>query len=965
MSRATVEDSTTEAVGTAEKFETSEPPREGPPTPRWPVEQESDVGPVNVVLTSAAAFLSTAGAGWVSAGIFRGSLAPIVAVLGSLLGTGIVALSYRARRPALIQYLAVPSAIVVATIFVLPSASGGSANLPSLVVEALRTGGVAQAPVPFDPGWRFLLFVILAALGACSASLGIALRRPRLAALIPVPLIFGAALFQPRASTVLTGTVAIVLLVAALGMSFGAELAREGGSSARFEARRFAKGVLMVGLLITALAGLSRWSLLFPEPVREQAVPPKKPERQPPQADRVLFTVHSDRPGPWRLGVLDVYQDGAWLLPPYDSTRFVDIPAVGTIPGPVGDRAVNSAVPPGVTATFTVEDVAGHVIPGIDRPRRVNRRGFALWFDPRAQLFRLPERRAFSGMTYTIEGAPPPGGLELSQAPIPPAAMREFLAAPVAPNEVVKLLADAPATNLWDRLQFVRNSLYNKVVAAGPGEPVDVPPDRVARLLEGGEATPYEITAAEALLARWAGIPARVGYGFYGGDRKEGQSTEWEVHPRHGATWLEAYFEGYGWIPIVGIPPKAKASLSEQEKQQNPQVRPSDELALIVYVPVKLRSIQLLFALVRYWVGVGLLIVLPSLLCWAFFPGPVKMARRFHRRRWAATNGIRPRIATAYAEMRDVAADLNVGDASATPLEFLAAIEQDAEHSELAWLLTRAVWGDLTRGLEIQDADAAEDMAQSVIRRLRRGQSLTTRILAFGSRASLRGPYSNEVPNLWPAPHASGAGARLRTAVARSFRVLRRLIPIGTALVLILLLLAACGRQAEQAPRAGLKSALPARLAPEALQGLELRREPSVENIFDKAGPDSLVTAGRIYTVRRGTEIVGYLEVAAFKPEFAATRREVRDGVLRSIATGRFEAKRMGTEIVWALRTGEQRFLIWFPPDGSYLELLVTKHGFEQAEPLLAALLDYQRDGKTVTFPSTTPVFDPLRGGEE
>ena len=33
---------------------------------------------------------------------------------------------------------------------------------------------------------------------------------------------------------------------------------------------------------------------------------------------------------------------------------------------------------------------------------------------------------------------------------------------------------------------------------------------------EGATATPYEIVAAEALLARWAGVPARIGFGFDG-----------------------------------------------------------------------------------------------------------------------------------------------------------------------------------------------------------------------------------------------------------------------------------------------------------------------------------------------------------------------------------------------------------------------------------------------------------------
>ena len=69
--------------------------------------------------------------------------------------------------------------------------------------------------------------------------------------------------------------------------------------------------------------------------------------------------------------------------------------------------------------------------------------------------------------------------------------------------------------------------------SAGAGNPVDVPPVRVAEFLDGKEATPFEITAAEVLLARWAGVPARLGYGYY-----DPQGAA-EIRPRNGATWLD------------------------------------------------------------------------------------------------------------------------------------------------------------------------------------------------------------------------------------------------------------------------------------------------------------------------------------------------------------------------------------------------------------------------------------------
>ena len=53
-------------------------------------------------------------------------------------------------------------------------------------------------------------------------------------------------------------------------------------------------------------------------------------------------------------------------------------------------------------------------------------------------------------------------------------------------------------------------------------------------------------------------MPSRIGYGYYDGAAlKDGWH---EIRPRNGATWLEAYFDGYGWVPIVGVPLQAKNS---------------------------------------------------------------------------------------------------------------------------------------------------------------------------------------------------------------------------------------------------------------------------------------------------------------------------------------------------------------------------------------------------------------------
>src|SRR5262249_18569117 len=148
--------------------------------------------------------------------------------------------------------------------------------------------------------------------------------------------------------------------------------------------------------------------------------------------------------------------------------------------------------------------------------------------------------------------------------------------APRAPDQVTSLIGEYAqsavkqglAPNAYDRLTYLRQALYDRITAAGAGTPADVSATRVAQMLDRGDASPHEITAAEALLARWAGLPSRIGYGYYGGDKLADGS--FDVHPRHGAMWMEAYFGGHGWIPLVGVPPKAKPSTHPQDKNDQP-----------------------------------------------------------------------------------------------------------------------------------------------------------------------------------------------------------------------------------------------------------------------------------------------------------------------------------------------------------------------------------------------------------
>lgn len=715
-----------------------------------------------------AALLATAAAGWMVGGVFVELLARLVAVGAGAFGVAGVALAVRQQRVVL-QYLLVPAGFILGYLvaLVLPNATGITGTVPELVRGAIANGGLAEPPIPFDPGWRFLTVVLLVFAGAAGASLATALGKPRVALLVPLPIVIAGALNQPEGRELISGAVALVLLVAALLVSYTAELAEEseGGLVSRaFEVRQLLRGAVAMGAVLVALVLLSQASLLFPGNPDKSEAQPQKPQVQPLSAveDRPLFVVSSTLKGPWRLGVLDEYDGTAWLLPPYDLDRLVDPARDGSVPGPQR---------PGVRATFTLRDLDGFTLPAPASPLRIEGAKGDVGFDPRTQVFRTRSGAAGEGYSYEVEAARPPTGAELRAAGggAVPVDVQRFTEVPEAPLPVREIL-DAAPTNPFERLQAVRARLYEQVIAAGSGVPTDINPARVVTMLEGAEATPFEIVAAEALLARWSGLPARIGYGFNGGSAVQGGQ---EFRPKDGANWLEVHLGEQGWVPIVGTPPRARSSLNADPKNQQPTIRPSDELTLQVYLPIQNPNPLQFFQVVRYWLLVAAPFVLGAALLAAVFPYPLKLWRRRSRRRWALAHGLQGRIAVAYAEFRDGAVDLGVGTPTATPLDFLEQVVEDDEHQELAWLVTRALWGDLARDLRDVDAEAAEALSRSLSRRLVTAQSGSTRLAAAVSRASLREPFDPGLPNPWP-QNAAGPLVVVRRLAGRLVAPLRR-----------------------------------------------------------------------------------------------------------------------------------------------------------------------------------------------
>lgn len=937
---------------------------EGSAPPRSEAEPETPEPAVPAARTALAGFLALAAAGVMLAGLFEGVLPVLAAVTAAAVGVGISLASTRSKNGSLLLWLTLPIAGVAAAIFAAPAVHGG---LSAAVSSVVRNGGLSDPPVPFEAGWRFLLVFLLAALGSGVISMAVTFRRSGLAIFVPVAVAFAGLLLQPSHTSPAPTIVALVLIIGSVLVSFGGELAADGAGARRFEVRRIARGLATMAALAAVVTAITQVGALFPAPPPSDVIPPTRLKPPPPQHDHLMFSAHGPAEGPWRLGVLDVYDGTGWRTAPMDRRRLV--PASGAVPlfAPAASAVAGQPVGGVVgednkTATydFVAMDLPGKELPVPANAVSVTAGGHRIQFDPRTQTLRVPESKAEPGMRYSVSVVAAPTQEQLEGAPAAPASMAPMLAAPPVPPSVQALIDRAPP-NAYTRLQTLRFKLLSTVTASGDGDPsVDVTASRAAQLLGGGTGSPFEITATEAMLARWLGIPSRIGYGFFGGDTPSGAPAGGprDVFLHHGASWLEVYFQGLGWVPILGQPLKASDSLDSKPKRQSTSL-PDRNFALSLYVPVQQRTPALLFELVRFWLLRAIPFMALIALTWWGYPAVLKVVRTARRRRWARRHGPAGRIGAAYAAWRDVAHDMNVGYAALTPIEFLQAVDDDREHRELAWLVTRALWGDLVRGATDRDADEAERLAHSLSRRLRRADNVLNVLIGAASRASLRAPYDPALPNMWHQRRRS----RVRRTEARRVRfrmpggklvrlripaVSRFARPVALGAAVILGLggsLAVVARSVDHIDlrRGNVANVLPSRLAPSQLGAYSLAPTPAAEQELAHSGAYALIQDARVFRLEQsdGT-VIGMIQAAPFKPGLHSRRVALRRQLLTEVGGGTLEARRVGDTSLYAGQVDALQVFAYVPSGGGWFELMLLKRGIPDGERLFADLVAFQ-----------------------
>lgn len=409
--------------------------------------------------------------------------------------------------------------------------------------------------------------------------------------------------------------------------------------------------------------------------------------------------------------------------------------------------------------------------------------------------------------------------------------------------------------------------------------------------------------------------------------------------------------------------------MGECSRQRNtdPNIQASAELGIVVYLPAKDPGGLPLYVYARYYLARTVPVVIAGLLLLTVYPVLLKQLRRRRRRRWAQEHGVPGRIALAYCDVRDTMIDLGLPGRHTTPLEMYELVEADEEHHELAWLVTRGLWGDLRTELTEDDATQAEQLAASVRGRLVKAQPETARLLASVARASLREPYSHEVPNVWWTPRLR---SRLRAALApvrRAVRLprgtLRRLRPGSATASLVLVLaslLAGCSGGSQQA--AATAAPLPTRLAPATVGDLVVKPEPKAAAAYQQGARDAnvLVSDGKVLSMSKDGLIQAALQVAQLKPEYTSEDPKVVQAIARSIGDVE-KLSRVDAHDLYKVEDASQRIFLWFPKGGGSMALLVVRAQIPAgAAELLARSLIQYGDGQEIDHRAIKAAFDSV-----
>lgn len=110
---------------------------------------------------------------------------------------------------------------------------------------------------------------------------------------------------------------------------------------------------------------------------------------------------------------------------------------------------------------------------------------------------------------------------------------------------------------------------------------------------------------------------------------------------------------------------------------------------------------------------------------------------------------------------------------------------------------------------------------------------------------------------------------------------------------------------------------------------------------IDAAGKNSMVVDGRVWEIRRGTTLVGALQVSTLLPKVDLSKPKQREQLASLVLSGSVQRIQVqGVEVV-ASRTADKVVFMWF--GNQLFEVLQMKGAGISPENMLKGILDFQR----------------------
>ncbi|MET4638489.1 DUF3488 and transglutaminase-like domain-containing protein [Mycetocola sp. 2940] len=488
--------------------------------------------------------------------------------------------------------------------------------------------------------------------------------------------------------------------------------------------------------------------------------------RRPGGAQQFSYTTTTDEPLYFRLLTLDEFDGTTWsagrdrVRQPNEPDNVLEVPGLS-------DEILTEP-------TTTSVRVDGMVAPWLPVPfpsvRVLGVEGRWMWDTEGLTL--SSRLSSASGQRYLAESVlilPTREQLIAAQPEVPDDVER-FLE---LPEEVPPILTDTLAevtagiTNDYDKVFAIQRYLRSTAFLYSIEAPVDEGYDGdgfdvIAKFLEKKRGYCVHFSSAMAILARMAGIPARVSLGYLPGDRIIGAEDRltYSVGTDELHAWPELYFSGVGWVPFEPTPGRGVVPDYARAEVSGAEGRDPGTAAGAERLQEELTPITPGTATSTGGGGAGdppagvLAAAAAALLLLLAFPALLRAFRRSSRDRALRSGRAGP--LTAWREVSDAAQDYGLPVSGAdTPRGFAGALAVQGtftrlEQNALASLLDaveHARFADPNRPVSRLAGSSLAHDTDTVRGALRRQATMVDRVRATVAPASVLTPvYRDRIP---------------------------------------------------------------------------------------------------------------------------------------------------------------------------------------------------------------------------